>query len=65
MRISLDKEGKEVKEKRANSQRNIYNNNIKSKIIYKLNQKNNILKENNYSEEVSLEDILNNNYTSR
>ena len=62
MHISLDKEGKEVKEKRANSQRNIYNNNIKSKIIYKLNQKNNILKENNYSEEVSLEDILNNNY---
>ena len=62
MHISLDKEGKEVKEKRANSQRNIYSNNIKSKIIYKLNQKNNILKENNYSEEVSLEDILNNNY---
>lgn len=61
--LSLDKGEKEFKEKRANSQRNIFNynnNNIKSKIIYKLNQKN--IPNNNYSDEISLADILNHNY---
>ena len=64
VQISLDKGEKEFKDKKANSQRNIFNynnnNNIKSKIIYKLNQDNNL--NDNYSEQISLESILNNNY---
>ena len=56
MQISLDNEEKKFK-KKASSQRNIFNNknNTKLKIIYKL-------KENKYSEELSLSEILKENF---
>lgn len=62
MYISLDKEEKRFKEKKANSQRNIFNfgNGIKSKIIYKLKESS-LLKD-KYSEEISLSEILKENY---
>ena len=62
MQISLDKEEKKFKDKKANSQRNIlnYGNNTKSKIIYKL--KENIYLPNKNSEEISLAELLRENY---
>ena len=63
MQISLDKEEKKFKEK-ANSERNIlnYGNNKKSKIIYKLKESKFL--QNKYSEEISLSEILNENYSN-
>ena len=63
MQISLDKEEKKFKEK-ANSERNILNcgNNKKSKIIYKLKESK--FFQNKYSEEISLSEILNENYSN-
>ena len=61
MQITLDKEEKKFKDK-ANSERNIlnYGNNKKSKIIYKLKESS--FFQNKYSEEISLAEILNENY---
>ena len=63
MQISLDKEEKKFIGKKANSQRNILNfsNSTKSKIIYKL--KDRAIIPNKYSEEISLAEILNENYS--
>ena len=62
MQISLDKEGKKFKEKKAISQRNNinFNNNAKSKIIYKL--KDNPFFQNKYPEEISFSEILKENF---
>jgi len=58
--ISLDKDEKLFKEKKANSQRNILNFKNNSKIIYKL--KDNKLANDKLNEEISLEAILNENF---
>jgi len=62
MQISLDKEEKKFKEKKAISQRNNinFNNNAKSKIIYKL--KDNPFFQNKYPEEISFSEILKENF---
>ena len=58
--ISVDKDEKLFKEKKANSQRNILNFKNNSKIIYKL--KDNKLANDKLNEEISLEAILNENF---
>lgn len=58
--ISVDKDEKLFKEKKANSQRNILNFKNNSKIIYKL--KDNKLINDKLNEEISLEAILNENF---
>ena len=60
MHISLDKEEKLFKEKKANSQRNILNFKNNSKIIYKL--KDNKFPNDKLNEETSLETILKENF---
>lgn len=62
MQISLDKEERKFKDLKANSQRNIMNfkNTTKSKIIYKLGESS--LFQDNSIEEISLAEILNENY---
>ena len=64
MQISLDKEEKKFKEKKANSQRNIlnFNNNSKSKIIYKLKDNHFFL--NKFKEDISLSEILNEKFSN-